>query len=152
MVANVTEAESPLFHIGQEIEATVPAYPGRTFLGRISALGTAVDPASHRLMVRCEIADTADALRPGMLASFVIRVQAPVESVAIPMNGVVRNGDGTLAAWVTSDRHRFTQRIIAVGRQRDGQYQVLAGLQQGDLAVTDGAIFLSNLLQAPPTD
>jgi len=152
MVANVTEAESPLFHIGQEIEATVPAYPGRTFLGRISALGTAVDPASHRLMVRCEIADTADALRPGMLASFVIRIQAPVESVAIPMNGVVRNGDGTLAAWVTSDRHRFTQRIIAVGRQRDGQYQVLAGLQRGDLAVTDGAIFLSNLLQAPPTD
>jgi membrane fusion protein, heavy metal efflux system len=152
MVANVTEAESPLFHIGQEIEATVPAYPGRTFRGRISALGTAVDPASHRLMVRCEIADTADALRPGMLASFVIRVQAPVESVAIPMNGVVRNGDGTLAAWVTSDRRRFTQRIIAIGRQRDGQYQVLAGLQQGDLAVTDGAIFLSNLLQAPPTD
>ncbi len=152
MVANVTEGDSPLFHVGQPIEATVVAYAGRVFRGRISALGAAVDPNSHRLMVRCEIADPDDELRPGMLASFVIQVQAPVESIAIPMTGVVRNGDGTMAAWVTGDRHRFTQRIITIGRQRDGQYQVLDGLQRGDLAVTNGAIFLSNMLQAPPTD
>jgi cobalt-zinc-cadmium efflux system membrane fusion protein len=152
MVANVTEGDSPLFQMGQPIEATVVAYAGRVFRGRISALGAAVDPATHRLMVRCEIADPDDALRPGMLASFVIRVQAPVESVAIPMTGVVRNGDGTEAAWVTTDRHRFTQRIITIGRQRDGQYQVLDGLQRGELAVTNGAVFLSNMLQAPPTD
>jgi cobalt-zinc-cadmium efflux system membrane fusion protein len=75
-----------------------------------------------------------------------------VKALAIPMTGVVRNGDGTMAAWVTADRHRFVQRIITIGRQQDGQYQVLGGLQRGDLAVTDGAIFLSNMLQAPPTD
>jgi membrane fusion protein, heavy metal efflux system len=152
MVANVTEGDSPLFQAGQPIEATVVAYAGRVFRGRISALGAAVDPNTHRLMVRCEIADPDDALRPGMLASFVIRVQAPVESVAIPMTGVVRNGDGTMAVWVTTDRHRFIQRIITIGRQRDGQYQVLDGLRRGDVAVTDGAIFLSNMLHAPPTD
>jgi cobalt-zinc-cadmium efflux system membrane fusion protein len=152
MVANVTEGDSPLFQLGQPIEATVVAYAGRVFRGRISALGAAVDPNTHRLMVRCDIADPDDALRPGMLASFVIRVQAPVEALAIPMTGVVRNGDGTMAAWVTADRHRFVQRIITIGRQQDGQYQVLGGLQRGDLAVTDGAIFLSNMLQAPPTD
>jgi membrane fusion protein, heavy metal efflux system len=152
MVANVTEDDSPLFRAGQPIEANVLAYPGRTFSGRISAVATAVDPNSHRLMVRCEITDPKDELRPGMLAGFVIRVQAPVESVAIPMSGVVRNGDGTMAAWVTTDRRRFTQRIITIGLQRDGQYQVLGGLQRGDQAVTDGAIFLSNMLQAPPTD
>jgi cobalt-zinc-cadmium efflux system membrane fusion protein len=152
MVANVTEGDSPLFHVGQPIEARVTAYPGRIFGGRISNVGTAVDPNSHRLMVRCEIADPRDELRPGMLAGFVIRVQAPVESVAIPMSGVVRNGDGTMAAWVTTDRHRFVQRIITTGLQRDAQYQVLDGLQRGDLAVTDGAIFLSNMLHAPPTD
>ena len=70
----------------------------------------------------------------------------------MPTTGVVRNGDGTMAAWITTDRHRFVQRIITMGLQRDGQYQVLEGLQRGDLAVTDGAIFLSNMLQAPPTD
>ena len=89
---------------------------------------------------------------PECSPAFVIRVQEPVESVAIPMNGVVRKGDGTMAAWVTTDRRRFSQRIIKIGLQRDGQYQVLEGLQRGELAVTEGAVFLSNMLDAPPTD
>jgi cobalt-zinc-cadmium efflux system membrane fusion protein len=87
-----------------------------------------------------------------MLASFVIRVQDAVESVALPLTGVVRNGDGTMAAWVTTDRRRFTQRLLKLGLQGDGHYQVLKGLRRGELAVTDGAIFLSNMLEAPPAD
>jgi membrane fusion protein, heavy metal efflux system len=152
MVASVTESDSPLFRVGQPVQAKVMAFGERVFEGRISKMGAAVDPTTHRVMVRCEIADPKAELRPGMLASFQIRVQDPVESVAIPMTGVVRNGDGTMAAWVTTDRRRFVQRIITVGLQKDGRYQVIEGLKPGELAVTDGAIFLSNLLQAPPTD
>jgi cobalt-zinc-cadmium efflux system membrane fusion protein len=152
MVANVTETDSPLLHVGQPVAAKVMAYPGRVFNGRISRMGASVDPNTHRVMVRCEIADPKDDLRPGMLASFAIQVQDPVESVAIAMNGVVRNGDGSMAAWVTTDRRRFAQKIIKIGLQKDGQYQVLAGLQRGELAVTDGAVFISNILYAPPTD
>ena len=118
----------------------------------LSWLGAAVDANTHRVMVRCDIADPQDELRPGMLANFTIEVQAPVESVAIPLNGVVRNGDGTMAAWVTADRRHFVQRLVKLGLQRDGQYQVLEGLRRGELAVTDGAVFISNILYAPPGD
>jgi cobalt-zinc-cadmium efflux system membrane fusion protein len=152
MVANVTETDSPLFRVGQPVRARVEAYPGREFTGTISRMGSAVDPNIHRLMVRCDIADPRNELRAGMLAKFVIQVKPPVESLAIPMAGVVRNGDGTMAAWVTTDRRRFTQRVVKVGLQRDGQYQVLEGLKGGELAVTEGAVFLSNMLEAPPTD
>jgi cobalt-zinc-cadmium efflux system membrane fusion protein len=152
MVANVTESDSPLIHAGQPVRAKVMAFPDRVFEGKISALGTGIDPNTHRVMVRCDIADPKDELRPGMLASFTIQVGAAVESIAMPMNGVVRNGDGTFAAWVTTDRHRFTQRILKLGLQQDGQYQVLQGLQRGELAVTDGAVFISNILNAPPSD
>jgi cobalt-zinc-cadmium efflux system membrane fusion protein len=152
MVANVTESDSPLIRVGQPVDARLLAYPDRVFKGRIAALGAAVDPNTHRVMLRCEIADPRDELRPGMLAAFAILVGEPVEALAIPMNGVVRNGDGTMAAWVTTDRHLFSQRIIKLGLQQDGQYQVLDGLHRGELAVTDGAVFLSNILYAPPTD
>jgi cobalt-zinc-cadmium efflux system membrane fusion protein len=152
MLANVTESDSPLFHVGQLVEAKVMAYPGRVFKGKISKIYAAVDPNTHRVTVRSKIADPNHELRPGMLANFVIRVQDPVESVAIAMTGVVREGDGTMAAWVTTDRHRFSERIVKLGLQRDGRYQVLEGLQRGELAVADGAVFLSNMLHAPPTD
>jgi len=57
-----------------------------------------------------------------------------------------------MTAWVTADRHRFSQRIVRTGLRRDGRVQILDGLQRGELVVSDGAIFLSNILQAPPTD
>jgi cobalt-zinc-cadmium efflux system membrane fusion protein len=152
MLANVTESDSPLVKVGQPVEAGVAAYPGRVFKGKIDRTGETVDPNTHRVTIRAEIADAKNELRPGMLANFTIRVQEPVEATAIPVNGVVREGDGTLTAWVTTDRHRFVQRKVRIGLQADGQYQVLEGLQRGELAVTEGGVFLSNVLEAPPSD
>jgi cobalt-zinc-cadmium efflux system membrane fusion protein len=152
MVANVIESDSPLIHPGQTVEAKIMAYPGRIFRGKIAALGAAVDPNTHRVMLRCEIPDPKDELRPGMLANFAVQVKEPAEAVSLPMNGAVRNGDGTMVAWVTTDRKRFLQRTVKLGLQKGGQYQVVDGLKPGELAVTDGAVFLSNLLNAPPSD
>jgi membrane fusion protein, heavy metal efflux system len=152
MLANVTETDSPLYHVGQPVKVKVLAHPDRVFEGKISKIYPSVDPTTHRVTIRSEIADPKHELRPGMLANFVIRVQEPTQSTAIPMNGIVRNGDGTMVAWVTTDRHRFLQKIVTLGLQSDGLYQVLQGLQPGELAVTDGAVFLSNILYAPPSD
>ena len=55
-------------------------------------------------------------------------------------------------AWVTTDRQRFTERIIKIGLRKDGRVQILDGLQRGELVVSDGAVFLSNMLEAPPSD
>ena len=45
----------PALSRGQPVEAKVMAFPGRVFDGKISALGAAVDPNTHRVMVRCEM-------------------------------------------------------------------------------------------------
>ncbi|SPE56736.1 hypothetical protein SBV1_2520004 [Verrucomicrobia bacterium] len=65
---------------------------------------------------------------------------------------MVREADGTMTAWVTTDRHRFVQRIIKTGLRRDDRVQILEGLQRGELVAADGAVFLSNMLEAPPSD
>jgi cobalt-zinc-cadmium efflux system membrane fusion protein len=49
MLANVAESDSPAFHVGQDVKVTVMAYPGRTFEGRISTIGSTVDPNTHRV-------------------------------------------------------------------------------------------------------
>jgi cobalt-zinc-cadmium efflux system membrane fusion protein len=67
-------------------------------------------------------------------------------------DGVVREADGTMTAWITSDRHRFVQRIVKTGLREENRVQILEGLQLGELAVSEGAVFLSNMLNAPPSD
>jgi cobalt-zinc-cadmium efflux system membrane fusion protein len=152
MLADVVESDIPLLHLGQQVEVKVTAYSARVFQGKISKIYATVDPDTHRATIRSEITDPRNELRPGMLANFVIRVHDPVEATAIPTNGVVREGDATMTAWVTSDRRHFVQRLVKTGLRTDGRVQILAGLQPGELAVSDGAVFLSNMLQAPPTD
>ena len=152
MLASVVEGDIARVQLGQPVEAQVTAYPNRIFKGKVSKIYATADPNTHRVIIRSEISDPKDELLPGMLANFVIRVQAPVESLAIPANGVVREGDGTMTAWVTTDRRHFSQRIIKTGLRRDGYVQILDGLQRGELVVSDGAIFLSNMLEAAPTE
>jgi cobalt-zinc-cadmium efflux system membrane fusion protein len=146
MLANVIETDAPAYQLGQEVEVRVPAYPGTIFKGHVTNLGSMIDPNSHRQMVRSEIDDPRHLLRSGMYASFVIRVGDPVSSPAVPAEGVVREGDGTMTVWVTSDSRHFMKRTVKVGLQQDGWSQILEGLQPGETVVTDGAVFLSNKL------
>jgi membrane fusion protein, heavy metal efflux system len=146
MLANVIENDAPAYKLGQEVEVRVPAYPGTVFKGHVTVVGSIIDPNSHRQLVRSEIDDPRHLLRSGMFASFVIRVGDPVRSLAVPAEGVVREGDGTMTVWVTSDSRRFTKRTVKVGLQEDGWSQILQGLQPGETVVRDGAVFLSNKL------
>ena len=152
MLANVPESDSALYHVQQPVEVRVMAYPNRVFKGKISKIYESVDPNTHRVTIRSEISDPKNELRPGMLANFVIRVDGPVIATAIPADGVVREPDGTMVAWATTDRRHFVQKMIKTGLRQDDQVQILDGLQQGELVVSDGAVFLSNMLEAPPSD
>jgi cobalt-zinc-cadmium efflux system membrane fusion protein len=146
MLANVAEWDVPAFHIGQEVKVSVVSFPGEIFEGHISTMDSMVDPNSRRLLVRSEIADPKHELRSGMFATFVIRVGNPMRSAAVPLDGVVREGDGTMTVWVTTDRRRFTQRVVKIGMQKNGFRQILEGLQPGELIAGEGAVFLSNML------
>jgi cobalt-zinc-cadmium efflux system membrane fusion protein len=144
MIANVIETDAPAYRLGQEVEVRVTAYPGTIFHGRVTSLGSTIDPNTHRQLVRSEIADPQHLLRAGMFASFVIRMGDPAETPAIPMEGVVREGDGTMTVWVTADRRRYIRRTVRTGIQQGGWIQILEGVRPDELVVGEGAVFLSN--------
>jgi cobalt-zinc-cadmium efflux system membrane fusion protein len=151
-LANVAESDSVSVRPGQPVSLRVMACPGRNFQGNVSRVYSTVDPLTHRVAVRTDIADPHGELLAGMLAEFTIRVSEALPSPAIPANGAVREADGTTSVWVTADRHHFVQRTVRTGERNAGWVQILDGIQPGELVVTEGAIFLSNLLQAPPGD
>jgi membrane fusion protein, heavy metal efflux system len=151
-VANVAETDSPQVRVGQSIRVKVPAFPEHWYTGRISRVYATIDPNTHRLTVRAQVEDPRHELRAGMLATILIRATPPVEGIALPTSAVVRAGDGSMITWVTTDRRHFTERPLTLGLQSEGRYQVLAGLKAHELAVTEGGVFLSNMLEAPPSD
>ncbi|MGY3446310.1 cobalt-zinc-cadmium efflux system membrane fusion protein [Bradyrhizobium sp. USDA 4473] len=144
MVANVIETDAPAYRIGQPVEVRVPAYPNEVFRGRVSTLGLNIDPNSHRQLVRSVIDDPQHKLRAGMLASFTIETEPPKLSVSVPLDAIVREGDGTMTVWVTTDGRKFDRRTVTTGMEQDGWRQILSGLGAGEKVASTGAIFLSN--------
>ena len=146
MLANVAESDVSAIHMGQHVEVAVMSYPGKTFGGHITTISSNVDPNTHRMLIRSEVEDPKHELRSGMFARFAITTGNPMKSLAVPLDGVVREGDGTMTVWVTTDRKRFIQRTVKIGERKDGLRQIVDGLQPGELIATEGAIFLSNML------
>jgi len=146
MLANVTENDSPAFQVGQSLQVRIGAFPDRLFDGKITTVGSTVDPNTRRVLVRSEVKNPQHELRAGMFANFDISIGAAVRSPAVPLGGVVREGDGSQTIWVTADRRRFTRRTVTIGEQRDSYRQILDGVRPGELVATEGAIFLSNML------
>jgi cobalt-zinc-cadmium efflux system membrane fusion protein len=146
MLANVIETDAPAYRLGQQVEVTVPAYPDKVFKGHVTALGAMIDPNTHRQLVRSQIDDPEHLLRSGMFASFVIRIGDAARSLAVPAEGVVREGDGTMTVWSTRDNRHFVKRTVTTGLAQNGWTQILSGLSPDETVVQDGAVFLSNKL------
>jgi cobalt-zinc-cadmium efflux system membrane fusion protein len=142
MNAGVTESDMPLVRKGQQIHVSVMAFPGRVFDGEISMVGATVDSQLHRGLVRAEIDDPRHELLPGMFASFVIVTGAPVNALSVPVDGIVREGNGTLTVWLSTDGHHFTKRTVKVGLKDASYDQILEGVGSGARIVTKGAVFL----------
>ena len=146
MFANVIESDIPYFHLGQPVRVKVTAYPDRVFKGKITTIGTTVDTSTHRTFVRSEILDPEHRLLAGMYANFVIEIGEPLRSTAVPSAAVVREGDGTMTVFVTTDGIKFVKRIVEIGLRQDGFVQILKGLKPDERIAADGAVFLSNIL------
>jgi membrane fusion protein, heavy metal efflux system len=152
MIADVPETDTTDIKVGAPLSASILALPGRVFAGKVTAVGAAIDPNSRRLSVRSEIKNPTRELHSGMFATFSIRTGDPVQSAGVPLDGVVREGDGTLSMWVVgSDPHVFTHRSVKIGLQQDGYDQILEGVKPGETVAVNGAIFLSNILYGGAT-
>jgi membrane fusion protein, heavy metal efflux system len=146
LIANVAEIDIPLVKVGQEVAVQVMAYPDEVFRARVTYVGAAVDPAVRRLTVRAEISNPDGKLKPDMFASFRILTGAPIRSPGLPADAIVREGDGTMTVWVTTDGKRLVKRTVKVGLQQDGFARIVEGLQAGELVATESALFLGNVL------
>jgi cobalt-zinc-cadmium efflux system membrane fusion protein len=144
MLANVPEKNAPALKVGQEVSVTVAPLPGRVFEGKIVTIGATVDPNTRRVLVRSEIADPGYELRAGMFANFTITLAPPKRALAVPQDGVVREGDGTMTVWVTAGGGKFTKRTVQTGLSHDGFTEIRQGLKPGELVATDGSLFIAN--------
>jgi membrane fusion protein (multidrug efflux system) len=124
---------------GSRVIAKSVSYPGRSFEGDVRTVGSRIDPVTRAVTVRAHIANPDRALRPGMLLTVEV-LTSQHEALVVPEGSVFQIQN---RAYVYAlDGNVAQQRQIEVGGRRFGVVEVLSGLQEGDLIVTEGIVKL----------
>jgi len=127
---------------GAQIRFTVPAFPAETFDARVHSLASAVDPNTRSVPVRAVIANRQRRLRPEMLATVHVDTGVPQTGVAVPDDAIQLLDERPVVFIAAPDGRggaRFTRRDIQVAAKAEGRRQIVRGVKEGELIVTQGA-------------
>lgn len=137
--------------VGQKIQATTDALPGKIFDGEITAINAKVDEATRNIEIRATFANPEKLLLPGMFATAFVTHGAPEKRLTVPQTAITFNPYGSTVYVVkdgTDDKGKkaLTAQIVFVktGATRGDQVVVTEGLKEGDEVVTAGQLKLRN--------
>lgn len=146
LIAQVREADAPRIALGQRIEFKVLALPNRTFTGPVTYIAASVDPGTRRILVRAEIDNHEDLLKPEMFASVRLTSGGERSLPSIPKDAVIYEGDEA-RVWVMRD-DTVRMRRIKPGIVNGPYLEVLDGLSVGERVVTRGSLFIDRIANA----
>lgn len=143
--ADVYEKDLAAIHKGQEVKVFVDAYPGETFVGKITYVSDFLDPKTRTAKVRCEVPNRDGRLKLEMFATIQIPTPKGQEVVVIPTSAV-QQIDNQPVVFVRISDTQFQRREVQLGAQSDGWVEVKSGVKTGEVVVTQGSFYLKSTL------
>ncbi|MDZ4257892.1 MAG: efflux RND transporter periplasmic adaptor subunit [Gemmatimonadales bacterium] len=148
VLLNVFERDLATVRVGQPVQVTTSAWPGREFAGRIVYLGAVLDTATRTIQARIEVPNRDGALRPGMFATARISASGAGPTMPVVPRDAVQEIEGETVVFVPNDHPgEFRAQAIVVGAPVGADMvSISAGLAIGDMIVVSGAFMLRSEL------
>jgi len=134
------ELEEKLFrkiHAGQNITVHVDALGGRTFSTIVDRICPVIDNQHRTFVVEARIDNPKLLLASGMFIRADIRMTNPKQSVRVPRNAVCSHDGKENHVFVVKDGVVVSRKVL-LGADFGSHVEVLAGLRDGDVVVTEG--------------
>ncbi|MBI3990151.1 MAG: efflux RND transporter periplasmic adaptor subunit [candidate division NC10 bacterium] len=130
------EAHAASLKKGLPVKVQAPAYPDRTFSGRIAGIGYEVEPERRTLRFWAELGNRGLLLKPNMSAQLTVMAGQRGKVLSIPLEAVIQEGGESFVFVVEGDRFRRVP--VSLGVKDDRYAEVKGGGKAGDLVVTTG--------------
>lgn len=139
--ADVYQKDVPKVGKGQPVRVFLEGRTDRVYRGQITYLSGKMDAETRTVRVRAEIHNPTGELRPGMFVTAEIELGATSPVLAVPPLAVQSEGDERVV-YVQAGPTEFERREVTVGRETSRGVEILAGLEEGETVVTQGAFLL----------
>src|ERR1039458_3621727 len=119
--------------LGDPVEVRVDSLNGKTFTGIISRFTHEVDENTRTMITEIEVPNPNLELMPGMYATVVLKVEKRLQALAVPTEAV--SGEKSPTVYLVNSDNQIEERAVKLGLETADKYEVLSGLDEGDLVV-----------------
>ena len=136
VVCDVYENDMANVRLDQPADIKLNAFPGRVFKGKVSNVGSLLDPNIRTAKVRIEVPNPGGIMRPGMFATATLYSMQKFTFTSVPASAIVHLHDRD---WVfIPDQGKFRRAEVVSGAPlANDRQEIISGLQPGQQVVSN---------------
>ena len=139
---DVYEQNIKAVHIGQTISMTLNAYPNKEIKSTIDFIDPNLNTKTRTVTVRATLVNEKTRLKPGMFVSGVVYTSnknTKMKHITVPKSAVLWTGKRSIVyVKIKKNEPVFEMRKVKLGADLGDYYEILSGLNKGEVIVSNG--------------
>lgn len=147
-LARVFEKDLEQIRVGSAVEVQLNAYASRRFSGTIELVGQQIDPVARTVTARVRLKNPEGLLRLGLFGAALVSIpgeDGATTRLVIPRDAVTEIG-GKQVVFVRQPDDDFEIHPVVLGQGAPGLVEVISGLREGELVVSEGVFSLKSVV------
>jgi Cu(I)/Ag(I) efflux system membrane fusion protein len=141
-LGNVFEQDFRMIKQGQKMILKLEAYPDKEFVAYANYIAPTIDPQTRALLIRADVENTDDFLRPDMYASGLLNT-GTADAVVVPQSAIVRVRENRYA--IIKVGPETYRRVPVKGYDLNSKsFAITEGVEQGWQVLAEGAVLLND--------
>ncbi len=141
--AEIVENQAGWIAEGNRAEIRVPAYPGKTFEGRLDYVYPELIATTRTVKARIVLKNPQGLLKPDMFVDVTLFGKTKENTLMVPTEAVIQTGKRSVVILSESEgKYRPVQ--VVTGAEAGGKTEILKGLQQGQMVVASGQFLIDS--------
>ena len=145
------ESDLPFVHLGDPLEFTVSAVPGKTFHAKVDFVNPVINPETRAASVRAEVVNEGEELKPEMFVNAAIQIGTSTgqSTLTIPRTALLWSGKRSVVYVKVpgTETPSYEMREVTAASRMGEMWLVESGIEPGEEIVTNGAFAIDAAAQ-----
>jgi RND family efflux transporter MFP subunit len=133
--------------VGSTVNVSIPSI-GKNITGKVRQIGNNINPSNRSFGIEVAVPNHDNLLRPNQVAKLQIVDYTSKNSIVVPTNVILSNGDGTkfvyLADKINGKSAVAKKVVINIGKSSQNVTEILTGLDAKSVIITEGMNTISD--------
>ncbi|HYF75214.1 MAG TPA: efflux RND transporter periplasmic adaptor subunit [Candidatus Nitrosocosmicus sp.] len=134
--SGISEKDISFVRIGQAVDVSVDALPGKSFRGLVTGISPALDMQSKTYPIKVEIKNENQSIKAGMFGNMKIILESHKNALTVPKEAVLVD-HGSYYVYIVKDG-KAVKRVVKLGYSNENQYEIIQGVKIGEKVVVVG--------------